>query len=98
MANSRLGITALYRAVKMFGDRPIQNVFFGGARIFGTSEEENLRDACKHLLVKSPGELVAMTHRQNGASAKNYVPGIRSVVIPTSDIIAEYGVSTAAVA
>jgi uncharacterized phage-associated protein len=88
----------LYRTVKMFGDRPIQNVFFGAPRIFGTPEEETLREACEHLLVKSPGELVAMTHRQNGAWAKNYVPGIRSIVIPNADIVAEYKNSTTAVA
>ena len=73
-------------------------MFFGAPKIFGTPEEETLRDACEHLLAKSPGELVAMTHRQNGAWAKNYVPGIRSIVIPNADIIAEYNVSTAAVA
>lgn len=87
----------LYRTVKIFGDRPIQNVFFGAPRVFGTPEEETLRDACKHLLAKSPGELVAMTHRPNGAWAKNYVPGIRSIVIPTADIVAEYNISTAPV-
>jgi uncharacterized phage-associated protein len=80
----------LYRTVRMFGDKPIQNVFFGAPRIFGTREEETLRDACEHLLTKSPSELVAMTHRQNGAWAKNYVPGIRSIVIPDADIVAEY--------
>jgi uncharacterized phage-associated protein len=80
----------LYRAVRIFGDKPIQNVFFGAPRIFGSPEEETLRDACEHLLKKSPSELVAMTHRQNGAWAKNYVPGIRSVAIPDADIIAEY--------
>jgi len=85
----------LYRDVKMFGDKPIQNVFFGAPKIFGTPEEETLRDACEHLLTKSPGELVAMTHRQNGAWAKNYVPGIRSIVIPDADIIAEYAIRTA---
>ena len=84
----------LYRDVRMFGDRPIQNVFFGSPTIFGSPEEETLRDACEHLLMKSPGELVAMTHRQDGAWAKHYVPGIRSVVIPDADIIAEYNAST----
>jgi uncharacterized phage-associated protein len=88
----------LYRDVRMFGDKPIQNVFFGAPRIFGTTEEETLRDACEHLLAKSPSELVAMTHRQNGAWAKNYVPGIRSIVIPDTDIIAEYNIRTAAAA
>ena len=80
----------LYRTVRMFGDKPIQNVFFGAPRIFGTPEEEMLREACEHLLAKSSSELVAMTHRQNGAWAKNYVPGVRSIVIPDADIVAEY--------
>jgi uncharacterized phage-associated protein len=88
----------LYRDVRMFGDKPIQNVFFGAPTIFGTPEEETLRDACEHLLSKSPGELVAMTHRQNGAWAKNYVPGIRSILIPDADIVAEYNTTTSAAA
>ena len=87
----------LYRTVRIFGDKPIQNVFFGAPRIFGTPEEETLREACEHLLGKSPSELVAMTHQQNGAWAKNYVPGVRSIVIPDTDIVAEYntGATTA---
>lgn len=85
----------LYRTVKMFGDKPIQEVFFGAPRIFGTPEEETLRDACEHLLTRSPSELVAMTHRQNGAWAKNYVPGLKSIPIPDRDIIDEYRLRTA---
>ncbi|MEH2517816.1 putative phage-associated protein [Bradyrhizobium sp. AZCC 1610] len=80
----------LYRTTRIFGDKPIQNIFFGTPRIFGTPEEETLREACERLLTKSSSELVAMTHQQNGAWAKHYVPGVRSAVIPDTDIIAEY--------
>lgn len=85
----------LYKTVSMFGDEPIKDVFFGAPRIFGTREEETLRDACEHLLRKRASELVAMTHSERGAWAKHYVPGVRSIVIPDADIVAEYAARTA---
>jgi len=85
----------LYKTVSMFGDEPIQDVFFGAPRIYGTPEEETLREACEHLLRKRASELVAMTHSENGAWAKHYGAGVRSKVIPDDDIIAEYAARTA---
>lgn len=80
----------LYRKVRMFGDRPIQDIFFVAPVVEGMPERSTLDEACDFLLPKSPGELVAMTHWQNGAWAKHYVPGVRSIPIPDADIIAEY--------
>lgn len=81
---------ALYRQVRNFGNKPIQDVFFWAAPIIGTQEEATLNEACNFLLQKTPGELVAMTHWQNGAWARRYVPGSRGIPIPDADIIAEY--------
>ncbi|PPQ19461.1 hypothetical protein CV770_10745 [Bradyrhizobium sp. AC87j1] len=57
----------LYETVSMFGDEPIKDVFFGAPRIFGSREEETLRDACEHLLRRHASEPVAMTHSERGA-------------------------------
>ncbi|MCK1693757.1 SocA family protein [Bradyrhizobium sp. 144] len=84
----------LYRAVNMFGDEPIKDVFFGAPSIFGSPEEETLREACELLIGRRASELVAMTHSENGAWAKHYVPGVRSKVIPDADIVAEYSART----
>lgn len=86
----------VYRTARMFGDRPIQDVFFVPSTITGSAEEQTLGEACDFLLSKRPSELVAMTHWQNGAWAKNYVPGVRAIPIPDADIIAEYHARTAA--
>lgn len=80
----------LYRQVRIFGNKPIQDVFFWAPSIDLAPEKATLDEACDYLIAKSPGELVAMTHWQNGAWARHYVPGARSIVIPDADIAAEY--------
>ncbi len=80
----------LYQKVMVFGDRPIQDIFFSAPYIPISPEREVLDEACAHLLHKRPGELVAMTHWEPGAWAKNYRPGVMGIVIPDRDIVAEY--------
>jgi uncharacterized phage-associated protein len=80
----------LYRRVRIFGDKSIQDVFFSEPDLSGTSEGASIDEACRHLLSKRPGALVAMTHWDKGAWAKNYAPGGKGIVIPDADIIAEY--------
>jgi uncharacterized phage-associated protein len=83
-------VPGLYHRVKIFGDRSIQDIFFGAPSLEGSSETIIINEGCDWLLTKKPAELVAMTHWKDGAWAKNYVPGVRGIAIPTSDIIAEY--------
>lgn len=79
----------VYRKAKIFGARPIQDVFWEAAPS-GSEEIRVLNDVSDFLLGKSPAELVAITHWDGGAWAKNYVSGRRGIVIPSADIIAEY--------
>jgi uncharacterized phage-associated protein len=81
---------SLYRQVRIFGNKPIQDIFFWAPPIVAGPEVSTLDEACDFLGQKSPGELVAMTHWQNGAWARHYVPGAKSIPIPDADIIAEY--------
>lgn len=81
---------SLYHRVKVFGSNPIQDIFPETHDISGTPEAEYIDDGCKFLLTKRPAELVAMTHWEEGAWAKNYVSGARGIPIPNSDIIDEY--------
>jgi len=83
-------IRALYDAVKMFGNSPIQDIFYGSVRpLDGTPEGAMLSSAWDHLKTSSAGELVAITHIPGGAWAKTYVSGM-SKVIPNAAIWDEY--------
>jgi len=86
---------SVYHKVKVFGDRPIQNIFYSAPAVVSSNEIGTIDEACSHLLSKSPGELVAMTHWDRGAWAKNYRPGVLGIVIPDKDIIDEYAARTA---
>lgn len=89
-------IPELYHRVKVFGDRPVQNVFYSARDVSHTEEGRTLQEAGQHFLAKQPGELVAMTHWKDGAWARNYRPGVRGIIIPDSDIVNEYRARTAA--
>lgn len=88
----------LYSRVRIFGDKPIQDVFFAAPPITDPREAAILDVATDRLSRLRPSQLVAMTHRPNGAWAKNYKAGIHGIVIPDSDILAEFaGYSRSAV-
>jgi uncharacterized phage-associated protein len=82
---------SLYRRAKAFGSSPLRDIFFE-ARGFrdGDPRKKLLVDVCKDLLKKPPGALVEITHWEEGAWAKNYVPKVLGVPIPDEDIVQEY--------
>jgi len=80
----------LYRKVKIFGSQPICDVFSDVPAIEGKDEGKFLNDVCDHYLHKRAGELVAITHKDNGAWASNYEPFIRGNLISNEDILREY--------
>jgi uncharacterized phage-associated protein len=85
----------LYRKVRMFGARPIQDVFYQARRFKDNDPRRQvLDDVCEALLPLRPAELVDLTHWNGGAWAKNYVPGLRGLKIPDTDIAAEFAART----
>lgn len=80
----------LYGRVKIFGDGPIQDIFFSAPEIDDATEAKLIDDIVDVLSKKKPSQLVAMTHRDGSAWAKNYRAGVHGIVIPDADIIAEY--------
>ncbi len=84
-------LPTVYHEAKVFGSDPIRDIFFGVPSAEPASEARDLIasvvDATKN---KTPGELVAFTHWENGAWAKYYRPGVRGIVIPNDDILEEY--------
>ena len=80
----------LYQDCKAFGSKAVPNVFWGTVNLDGTKEGAILDLAWDMLKSKTPGELVQVTHWQNGAWAKRYVPGVKCITISTQDMIDEY--------
>lgn len=81
----------LYRKVRMFGSQPVDDVFFEARRFKSTDQRRLLlEEVCPDLIQKTPGQLVEITHWEQGAWAKHYVAGERGIVIPDRDIAREY--------
>lgn len=83
-------IPSVYGQVKAFGKNPIKNVFHGVPSVVDPAKAQALNEAYDQLASMTPGQLVSITHWQNGAWAKNYIPGAYGVPIPDADILDEY--------
>ena len=81
---------SLYHRVKSFGDEPVGNVFHGARPITDESRDSTLDRVGISLFKKTPGQLVAMTHRPDGAWAKFYRPNMPGIHIPDEEIFQEY--------
>lgn len=85
----------LYHKAKVFGADPVQDVFYDALRFKETDPRSSFLDSvCDKFLKYTAGELVDITHSDNGAWAKHYVPKARNTKIPDEDIIAEYRART----
>lgn len=81
---------ALYHRVKVFGSDPVGNIFNDVPDVPKGPERDILNEAYDELGAAGPGVLVNATHRKGGAWATNYVPGAKGLIIPNTDILAEY--------
>lgn len=81
----------IYHNCKMFGSKPV--AFIPGL-VKSFSEEEEpyivLKAIYEALKDRSGAELIALTHKENGAWAKVYEPNAKGVKIKTQDILEEY--------
>lgn len=81
-------VPGVYQRAKIYGRRPVADLFTKQRLPEGTGRQvvlNALRD-----LPKSPWRLVAITHWDGGAWAKNYEAGDFGSVIPKEDILDEY--------
>lgn len=83
-------VPLLYRTAKSFGSKPVRDVFPTSYLVPGTSEYDSVATGYNLLKDKNPGQMVAITHRRDGAWAKRYRPGAKGIVIPKSLILEEY--------
>ena len=80
----------LYHRAKVFGARPVENIFRSVSNLKDGTERDMLDEAIKELEDLTGPDLVAITHWEKGAWAKNYKPGVHNIIIPNADILAEY--------
>lgn len=83
-------LPTVYNEVKTYGSGPIRSILFGRGAIGDEKRRATLDDAYDQLASKTAGQLVNITHWDQGAWAKNYVQGGRRITIPDADIEAEY--------
>ena len=80
----------LYHEAKIFGADAVRNIFRSQPVLGKCREKEYLDVLYSKLKDFSGGQLVTITHHEEGAWSKNYIPGARGVIIPNEDIVAEY--------
>lgn len=82
---------SLYHRAKIFGSSPVKDIFVN-AKTFKSEDYRRkvMDDVCKRFLKYSGGELVEITHWDEGAWAKHYLPGVKGIRIPDESIKAEY--------
>lgn len=83
-------VPKIYRKVKMYGSCPVRDVFYTAGGVEGTPEGQMLDQIIPPFLQLPASELVAITHWEDGAWARHYLPGARGVRIPNEDILQEY--------
>ena len=81
----------LYHKVKAFGAGPVKDVFFDALN-FKEDDPRALamKEVCRTLLGRKPGALIELSHWEQGAWARNYVPRIKGINIPDEHILDEY--------
>lgn len=80
----------LYHRLKMFGSSPVTFVSTKEGQKLPDTEAGLMDEVLDALSDADPGKLVAITHWEEGAWAKNYIRGIRGIPIPNEDIMDEY--------
>ena len=83
-------VPTLYHAMKVFGAKPVSDIFWSRQDIDGSPEAHMLQKALAALKNKTAGQLVENTHWSGGAWAQNYRPGARGIKISDEDMINEY--------
>ena len=81
----------LYHRVKVFGAGPVKDIFRSYGDLEEDGKERKMLDAAADQLADfSSAQLVAATHREDGAWAKHYIPGAKGIEIPNEDILNEF--------
>ena len=82
-------LPSVYNHLKIFGADPVQNRFYDTEEISDKEIDNFLKDVATNFIDIEPWKLVTLTHSEDGAWAKNYVPKF-SKIIHNKDILEEY--------
>lgn len=84
-------IPDLYHKLKGYGADAVPSIFDNALAFKADdSRRQLMSDVCEKFLKFDAGQLVEITHWENGAWAKHYVPKARHIRIPDDDIWNEY--------
>lgn len=83
-------IPAVYHKIKIFGAERVGNIFRRVEDVTDSDALTALDETFEATRGKSASQLVAFTHYENGAWARNYQPNTRGLIIPNEDIESEY--------
>lgn len=83
-------LLSLYNKLKIFGSIPIPIYAFSNVdKLSDAKEIKDIQEAWEKLKDKKVWELIAITHRKNGAWEKHYKENLNKI-IPTQSILDEY--------
>ncbi len=80
----------IYHLLKAYGNSKIQDVFRSDGFPKSSNEYRTIKSVIDQLGDASASQLVQITHRNFGAWAKNFDPGMRGIRISDDDILEEY--------
>ena len=80
----------LYHHLKAYGSSYIPDVFSRPPYTEADPEFESISEVIDQLGDARPSKLVAITHWEDGAWSKNFIPGMRRIAIPDEHILEEY--------
>lgn len=83
-------IPELYYKLKMFGAKPVQDVFWSAEECKNQDKLDFINRNAPVLCQLTGGQLVALTHQKDTAWYNNYAPGARGVQISDADMMKEY--------
>ena len=82
----------LYQWAKMYGTKPVGNLFPKLPALTEGDEYKSVLDAYEMTRKFTPGQLINATHQHDGAWAQHYDSRRRGAVIPKEAIAREYNV------
>lgn len=83
-------VPAVYQRAKIYGSRPVERLFTETTLPQDSPQRKMMERVIGELPDKSPWKLVAITHWDKGAWAKNFADGDFGSLIPKDDIRNEY--------
>lgn len=88
-------VPSIYKRARDYGSGSVRNLFHNVSFV-DAKKKKAVLDVYQDLKSASAWDLVAITHWQGGAWAKNFVPGKSAILIPKTDIMDEYRARLAA--